>query len=140
MQLAQRTPSGHFDDIAAVDKVIAARARPGDVVLYTNPNAESFGAAYSSGLAKLPNVALKQGPIPSGTLAGTNVSIAEIRKRLRHAKRVWVVEINRLNTDPVLVGLNGLPLSPTPVLDGLPMQFDNYWRERLDYLVLFSHT
>ncbi|HEX5188813.1 MAG TPA: glycosyltransferase family 39 protein [Streptosporangiaceae bacterium] len=140
MQLAQRTPSGHFDDIAAIDKVVAARSRPGDVVLYTNPNAESFGAAYSYGLGKLPNVALKQGPIPSGTLAGTNVPIAEIRKRLWHAKRVWVVEINRLNTDPVLVGLNGLPLSPTPVLDGLPLQFDNYWRERLDYLILFTHN
>ncbi|MGN6790987.1 MAG: glycosyltransferase family 39 protein [Streptosporangiaceae bacterium] len=139
-QLGQRTQAGHYDDILAVDKIVAAEAHPGDVVLYTNPNSESFGAAYSYGLGKLRNIALKQGPIPSGTLAGTNASIAEIRSRLRHVKRVWVVEINRLDTDPVLLGLNGLPLSLTPVMDGLPLQFNTYWRERGDYLILFTRT
>jgi mannosyltransferase len=139
-QLGQRTEAGHYDDILAIDKIVAADARPGDVVLYTNPNAQSFGAAYSYGLGKLHNIALKQGPIPSGTLAGTQVPIAEIKSRLSHVKRVWVVEINRLDTDPVLLGLNGLPLSLTPVMDGLPLQFNNYWHERGDYLILFTRT
>jgi mannosyltransferase len=139
-QLGQRTEAGHYDDILAIDKIVRAEAQPGDVVLYTNPNAESFGAAYSYGLGKLRNIALKQGPIPSGTLAGSQASISEIKSRLRHAKRVWVVEINRLETDPVLLGLNGLPLSLTPVMDSLPLQFNNYWHERGDYLILFTHT
>jgi mannosyltransferase len=139
-QVGLRTHDGHYDDIRAVDRIVAAHARPGDVVLYTNQNAESFGAAYSYGLGKLRNIALKQGPIRSGTLAGTNLPIAEIKQRLRHVKRVWVVEINRLDTDPVLLGLNGLPLSLTPVMDGLPLQFNAYWHERADYLILFSRT
>ncbi|MDR2986429.1 MAG: glycosyltransferase family 39 protein, partial [Nocardiopsaceae bacterium] len=137
-QLGQRTESGHYDDILAIDKIIAAKARPGDVVLYTNPNAESFGAAYSFGLGKLRNIALKQGPIPSGTLAGTHVSVAKLRSRLTHVKRVWIVEINSLATDPLLLGLNGLPRSLTPVMDGLPLSYRNYWSERGDYLVLYS--
>lgn len=139
-QVGQRTTAGHYDDILALDQIVAANARPGDVVLYTNPNAESFGAAYSYGLGKLPNIALKQGPIPSGTLAGTTASVATIRARLGNAKRVWVVEINSFTVDPQLLGLNGLPVSATPIMDGLPLQFSNYWHERGDYLALFTHN
>ncbi len=139
-QTGQRTQAGHYDDIIAVDQIVAANAKPGDVVLYTNPNAESFGAAYSYGLGKLRNIALKQGPIPSGTLAGISAPVSVIKERLKHAKRVWVVEINRLDTDPVLLGLNGLPLSLTPIMDGVPLQFNSYWRERGDYVILFTRT
>src|SRR5215470_6894505 len=139
-QIAQRTYTGHYDDILAVDQIVAAHARPGDVVLYTNPNAESFGAAYSFGLGKLPNVALKQGPIPSGTLGGSIASLAQIRSRLARAKRVWVVEINKLVTDPQLLGLNGLPVSQTPIMAGLPLGLRAYWREHGDSLILFTHV
>ncbi len=129
-QVGQRTPAGHYDYILALDQIVATYARPGDYVLYTNPNAESFGAAYPYGLGKLPNIALKQGPIPSGTLAGTSAPIAQIRSRLRHAKRVWVVEINNFVPYPELLGLNGLPLALRPVVDGLPLMFHTYWHER----------
>src|SRR5215467_4368532 len=139
-QIAQRTYTGHYDDILAVDQIVAAHARPGDVVLHTNPNAESFGAAYSFGLGKLPNVALKQGPIPSATLGGSIASLAQIRSRLARAKRVWVVEINKLVTDPQLLGLNGLPVSQTPIMAGLPLGLRAYWREHGDSLILFTHV
>jgi mannosyltransferase len=139
-QIGERTEAGHYDDILAVDRIVATHARPGDVVLYTNPNAESFGAAYSFGLGKLRNIALKQGPIPSGTLAGTQVSMAALKSRLQHAKRVWIVEINRLDADPLLLGLNGLPRSEIPIMDGTPLSYRNYWQERGDYLVLYSRT
>jgi hypothetical protein len=139
-QLGQRTTGGHYDDIIALDKIVAANARHGDYVLYTNPNAESFGAAYSFGLGKLPNIALKQGPNRSSTLAGTNASLAVIRTRLAHAKRVWVVEINSFSSDPLLLRLNGLPISATPIMDDLPLQFNTYWHERADYLILFTRS
>jgi mannosyltransferase len=137
-QVEQRAADGHYDNIRALDQIVNAHARPGDVVLYTNPNAESFGSAYSFGLGKLPNVALKQGPIPSHTLAGTTAPLAQIRSRLRHAQRVWVVEINTLQPDPQLLGLNGLPLSATPALYRLQLQYDTYWHEHGDYLILFT--
>ena len=139
-QTGQRTAAGHYDDILALDHIVKAHARPGDVVLYTNPNSESFSAAYPFGLGQLPNIALKQGPIQSATLAGTNAPITQIRSRLQHAKRVWVVEINHLQTNPQVLGLNGRPLSLRPVLENLPLQFNTYWRERLDYLILFTRN
>ncbi|HEY1642994.1 MAG TPA: glycosyltransferase family 39 protein [Streptosporangiaceae bacterium] len=89
-----RTPGGHGDDIRQADRLIQATARPGDVVLYTNDNAESFGSAYSYGLGQLDNIELSQRPIPSDTLGGTNVSPEVLRQRLAHASRLWIVEID----------------------------------------------
>jgi mannosyltransferase len=139
-QVGLRTAAGHYDNIRALDSIVKAHARPGDVVLYSNPNSESFGAAYSYGLGQLPNVALKQGPIPSRTLAGTIAPVALIKSRLRQANRVWVVEINSLQPDPQLLGLNGLPLSETPILVGknLQLQYSTFWHARGDYLILFT--
>ena len=117
---------------------MAANARPGDVVLYTNPNAESFGAAYPYGLGTLRNIALKQAAIPSGTLAGTTVPLAEIRQRLEHVGRVWVVEINKRVLVPRMENLSGLPVSGPPVLLGLPFHQIGLWHERGDYLLLFA--
>lgn len=137
-QVILRGPAGHYDDIQAVDQIVAANARPGDAVLYTNPNSESFGAAYSYGLGKLRNIALAQGPIASGTLAGTVAPISVIRSRLASVQRLWVVEINSYNVSPYLVGLNGLPVGATPVLDGTPLVFSQSWHEHGDYLILFT--
>jgi len=136
-QVAQRQPYGHFDNVRALDRIVAAHAQPGDVVLYTNPNAESFGAAYSYGLGKLPDIAQKQAANPSGTLAGTSVSLATLRSRLTHASRVWVVEINRCLSEPQVVTLGGVKQGPA--LHGLPLTFVRIWHERGDWLLLYKH-
>jgi mannosyltransferase len=93
-QVSFRLPGGHGDDIRQADALVAATGKPGDVVLYTNNNAESFGAAYPYGLATLRNIEQAQGPIPSATLGGTNVSAAVLHDRLAHASRLWIVEID----------------------------------------------
>jgi mannosyltransferase len=111
MQSSFRTPDGHGDNIREADRQIALNARPGDVVLYTNPNAESFGAAYPYGLGRLRNIELAEPAIRSGTLAGTNVSTAVLRQRLRHVSRLWVVEIDkRASAWPILHGLRFDPV------------------------------
>jgi mannosyltransferase len=143
-----RGSAGHSDDIRAIDQIVAGQARPGDVVLYTNPNAESFGAAYPMGLGKLPNVALGRAAIPSGTLAGTTVSLAQIQSRLSHVSRVFVVEIGKCVTPPVLLGLNGAPVTipgpagtnvtGPPVLQALPFHFVRMWQQHQDWLLLYA--
>jgi mannosyltransferase len=135
-QLAQRAPAGHYDDIRSLDKVLVAQARPGDVVLYTNPNAESFGAAYPYGLDALRNIALRQAAIPSGTLAGTTVPLAVIRQRLAHVSRVWIVEINKEVLPPEVDGMSGSPLGPALV--GLPFHRVKIWREHGDWLLFYA--
>jgi mannosyltransferase len=93
-QIYYRSPGGHGDDIRQADKIIAAEAKPGDMVFYTNPNAEDFGSAYPYGLIQLHNIQLAQRPIPSATLGGTNVSNTVLEQRLAHASRLWIVEID----------------------------------------------
>jgi mannosyltransferase len=137
-QLAVRGPAGHYDDIKALDQIVASKAKPGDAVLYTNPNAESFGYAYKFGLGKLPNVGVQQPAIPSGTLAGQPATLAQVRAKLPHYKRVWIVEINSFNADPELVNLKGLPVGT--IIDGLPFTYTAVWRENGDYLILFTRA
>jgi mannosyltransferase len=105
-QVAFRTPAGHGDDIRQADQIIAATSHRGDVILYTNVNAESFGAAYPYGLGQLRNIEQAQGPAGSATLGGTNVPAAQLRSRLSHVSRLWIVEIN--NSAPAGDILNGL--------------------------------
>ncbi len=136
-QVAQRQPWGHYDNVRALDQVVAAHARAGDVVLYTNPNAESFSAAYSYGLGRLPNIATKQAAGPSGTLAGTSVGLSTLQARLAHAKRVWVVEINHCLSEPQMLSLSAVKQGP--VLAGLPLSFVRIWHERGDWLLLYEH-
>lgn len=136
-QVTQRQPYGHYDNVRAIDRVVAARARPGDVVLYTNPNAESFAAAYSYGLGKLPNVAVKQSANASGTLAGSSVGLSTLKARLARASRVWVVEINHCLSEPQLLSLSGVKQGPA--LAGLPLSFVRIWHERGDWLLLYQH-
>ena len=93
-QIGFRTPGGHGDNIRQADQIVAATSQPGDVVYYTNPNAETFGAAYPYGLGALVNIQLARGPVPSATLGGTNVPPAVLRQRLAHVSRLWIVDIN----------------------------------------------
>ena len=137
-QVAQRQLNGHGDNVRALDQVVARHAQRGDVVLFANPNAESFSAAYSYGLGKLPDVAIKQGPDKSGTLAGTSVGQSALRARLSHVSRVWVVEINRCLSEPQMLTLSALPQGG-PVLAGLPLHFVKIWHVRGDWLLLYQH-
>jgi mannosyltransferase len=137
-QVAERTPSGHGDNIRGIDQIIRTDMHPGDVVLYTNPNSESFSAAYPYGLAQLPDVAIKEAADPSGTLAGTFVGRSTLRARLRQAPRVWVVEINNCLSEPQMVSLSALPQGPALV--GLPLSFVNIWHRGADWLLLYKHV
>lgn len=136
-QFAVRSTAGHYDDIRGIDQIVAANKQPGDVVLYTNPNAESFGSAYSYGLGMLPNIALKEAAIPSATLAGTQLPLAAIKAKLGHVSRVWIVEINKCVSPPQLLQLNGSSLGPA--LTGLPLHFVRYWHDHGDWLLLYAH-
>ena len=137
-QQAQRGPAGHGENIKQMDQIVTLRARPGDTLVYANPNADVIGAAYPDGLARLPNAAVGEGPVPSGTLAGSFVSLAAIRQRLAHADRVWVVEISKLTLNPVLLSASGKPIGP--VLAGLPFSEVQAWHCGTDSLVLYTRS
>ncbi len=74
----------------------------------------------------------------AGRDLGDDVSLADIQSRLRHVNRVWVVEIGKCVTPPVLLGLSGAPVPGSPVLQGLPFHFVRIWQEHQDWLLLYA--
>jgi mannosyltransferase len=109
-QLGLRAPAGHLDNIRRADAIVAGHRQPGDAVLYTNVNAQSFGAAYRHGLGQLRDVQVKTAAIPSGTLAGTDVPAAALAGRLGQVSRLWVVDIDKPQPAPAAVRAAGLRL------------------------------
>lgn len=106
-QVLVREAAGHKDNIRQADHIIAEYRRHGDVVLYTNPNAQTFGAAYPYGLDRLRDISLaKRGIPPSGPVVGEDVSETTVRQRLAHVSRLWVININRNMNVPIIYGLH----------------------------------
>jgi hypothetical protein len=96
---------------------VAARERPGDVVVYPGDGTlRTFAAAYPYGLAMLPDVSAGRTPAQAATLGGTNAPLPRIRHALADASRVWVPEM-----------LPVQPSQPIPALRGLPFSLVRAW-------------
>jgi mannosyltransferase len=106
LQVQYRQPWGHADDIRDADSIIAASARPGDVLAYRWPVFMPISYAYPGGLGRLPDIQVGRAAIPSGTLAGTPASLGVMQQRIRRAKRFWLVQVSGITPEPKL--LNGL--------------------------------
>lgn len=106
-QVQYRQPWGHADDIREADAIIAANARPGDVLTYTWPVFMPISYAYPYGLGKLPDIQVAEPAIPSGTLAGTPASRAVMQQRIRKAKRLWIIQVSGYTPEgKLLAGLH----------------------------------
>ncbi len=127
MQVQYRQPGGHADDIRAADAIIAAAARPGDVLAYRWPVFMPISAAYPYGLGRLPDIMVGRAAIPSGTLAGTTASLAVMRQRIRHARRFWLVQVSGITPEPRL-------------LAGLHMRLVWTWNTSDIWLQLYVHS
>jgi mannosyltransferase len=107
LQVQYRQPSGHADDIREADSIIAATARPGDVLAYRWPVFMPISDAYPYGLGRLPDIQVGRAAIPSGTLAGTPASLAVMQRRIRQAKRFWLIQVSGITPEPrLLAGLH----------------------------------
>lgn len=125
-QAQYRQPAGHADDVRAADAIIAAKARPGDVMLYTWPVFMPISAAYPYGLARLPDIQVGQAAIPSGTLAGTTAARAVIRGRIGQAGRLWIVQVSVQTPEARL-------------LTGMHMRLASTWHTSDIWLQLYVH-
>jgi mannosyltransferase len=110
VQVHERGPAGHNDNIRRGDQIVAAHLRPGDAVLYETY--DNLWAAYPYGLARLADIGQYQTPAQSGTLAGTILPPAVVRQRIAGTSRLWVVELRHRTQVPLLQGL-GLRLIGT---------------------------
>jgi mannosyltransferase len=114
-QVQYRQQGGHGEDIAEADEMIAASFRPGEAVYYVQAQAMTVGAAYPYGLTWLRTVQVAESAIRSGTLAGTQVPVSVLRRRLAATPRFWTVQLDAL-------------APPLGVLDGLHVRLGWTWQ------------
>lgn len=126
-QAEVRWRGAHGDNIRLADSIVARARRPGDAVLYASVGARNMAAAYPYGLAALRDIALDRAPVPSGTLAGTDLPAAAVRGRLGGVGRTWVVEIGHARPQRL------------PLLQGLRFQLVRVWRTSDIWLMLYRH-
>ena len=97
-QGSQRSVTGHGYGIRLADQAVARLARPGDALMNVRYWPLSWGGGvergleseYPYGLARLPDISLARGPVPSATLGGTFARIPVERQRLAKVTRLWV--------------------------------------------------
>ncbi len=121
-QVAARAPGGHGTDIRAANAIVAARRHPEDAVLYLGTDTKYFPAAYPSGFAVLDDIAQQKTPSQAGNLIGKDVRAPEVRQRLDHVRRVWVVKLGRY---------------PHDALRGRTFRLIRAWRTSDIWLLLF---
>jgi mannosyltransferase len=97
-QGGQRSVTGHGYGIRPADQAVARLARPGDALMNVRYWPLSWGGGvergleseYPYGLARLRDISLARGPVPSATLGGTFAPIQVERQRLATVTRLWV--------------------------------------------------
>jgi mannosyltransferase len=85
-----RLPTSRPDNLAADSRIVAANARPGDIVFFIPMSYRPIIAEFPAQWRKVRDIALAESPVASDTLYGTDVSPAELLKRFTHVTRVWV--------------------------------------------------
>jgi mannosyltransferase len=105
-QLGDRGSQGHYDDIRRLDQIIASREHPADAVLYSWDGWRLAAAAYPYGLARLGDIAQNQNPVHVGNLIGTDLPSTRVAGRITAVARVWLVQMNISQQDPLLAEHN----------------------------------
>jgi mannosyltransferase len=91
-QRTVRLTSARPDNLRGVSAVVAANEHPGDAVFYLPSEARVVSMAYPAPFRKLRDLALRQSPVASDSLTGTQVSAPVLAKRFAGVHRVWLVQ------------------------------------------------
>jgi mannosyltransferase len=86
-----RLSSYRPDNLEREAGIIAANARPGDIVFFIPVNDRIVSMPFPSSWRKLRDIALETSPVASDTLYGTDVGPAALLRRFTHVTRVWVI-------------------------------------------------
>ncbi|MFC9281855.1 glycosyltransferase family 39 protein [Streptomyces collinus] len=86
-----RDPARRPDDLAAVSRVAGRILRPGGAVLFLPAQTRNVALTYPGAFRGTWDLALAGSAPASGTLYGTEVGAAELRRRTGRLERVWVL-------------------------------------------------
>jgi mannosyltransferase len=85
-----RLPGSRPDNLQGDSRIVAANARPGDVVFFVPISYRPIEIEFPADWRDVRDIAEAESPMASDTLYGTDVSPAELIKRFTHVTRVWV--------------------------------------------------
>ncbi len=103
-QQHERTPQSRMYDFGGPSRYVAARARPGDGILYFGPFFRKAELGYPPDFRKVDDFAVARTPLEAGTFQGTDQPFAAVRPLMLRRARIWV-----LGRDPS-PGLSWKPL------------------------------
>ena len=86
-----RQPGYRPDDLERESAIIAANAKPGDIVFYIPVNDRIVSMPFPDAWRKLRDIALGVTPTASNTLYGTDVTPAVLLSRFTDVTRVWLI-------------------------------------------------
>ena len=83
-------PSSRPDNLAGDSQIVAANAKPGDIVFFIPMSYRPVEVEYPAQWRGVRDIAQARSPVASDTLYGTDVSPAALLKRFTRVTRVWV--------------------------------------------------
>jgi mannosyltransferase len=133
-----RQPGYRPDDLELESQIIAANARPGDIVFYIPINDRIVSMPFHGPWQKLRDIARATSPVSSNTLYGTDVSPAELLTRFTHVTRVWVVTSSEVSEPDYLALPQATPLDKEEAKLIAAMREIHRWRDGDTELILYA--
>jgi mannosyltransferase len=133
-----RQPSYRPDDLEYESQLIAANAKPGDIVFFIPINDRIVSMPFPGPWQRLRDIALAESPVASDTLYGTDVSPAELRQRFTHVTRVWVVSSSEVPEAAYLASAQATPLDQEEFALVGAMRQVRRWRDGDTELTLYA--
>jgi mannosyltransferase len=90
-QRLDRTAESRTDDLGGAARIVAARARPGDAVLFLPSNRRLLSLAYPEAFQGVHDVGLDDEPAETGELSGRPLSLDRTVANLSTSPRVWAI-------------------------------------------------
>ena len=133
-----RQPGYRPDDLESESAIIAANAKPGDIVFYLPVNDRIVSMPFPGPWRKLRDIALATSPVSSNTLYGTDVGPAELLKRFTHVTRVWVISSADVTEAAFLASPQATPLDHEEARLIAAMRKRRRWRDGDTELTLYA--
>jgi mannosyltransferase len=133
-----RQPSYRPDNLEYEAQIIAANAKPGDIVFFIPLNDRIVSMPFPGPWQQLRDIALADSPVSSNTLYGTDVSPAGLLRRFTHVTRVWVVSSSEVPEATYLASAQATPLDKEEFALVGAMRKVHRWRDGDTELTLYA--
>lgn len=133
-----RKPGYRPDNLEHESAIIAANAKPGDIVFFIPINDRIVSMPFPGPWRELRDIALAVTPAASNTLYGTDVSPAVLLSRFTHVTRVWVVSSSEVPLASYLVSPQATPLDREEARLIGAMRRVHRWRDGDTELTLYA--